>query len=154
MDQMDWTRKLDRLKQGELRLEEPGESGLTAYANTSLYELREYVKALEQGYRRRGSTINAYQHMEKARELARMKGRSLRELMDGAWSARACLGYAIFGLRQAGLRECEIERVIDAMRENLQTVGVEDAEGGFQTWAEQRKPEWIGPSAEMKPTAT
>ena len=154
MDQMDWTRKLDRLKQGELRLEEPGDSGMTAYANTSLYELREYVKALEQGYRRRGSTISSYRHMEKARELARMKGRSLRELMDEAWSERACLGYAVLGLRQAGLRDGEIERVIEAMRENLQAAGLEDAEGAFQTWADRRKPEWIRPSAEMKPTAT
>ena len=47
----DWEQQLKALREGKLRLEPPGESGLTEYASSSLFELRQYVEALEEGYR-------------------------------------------------------------------------------------------------------
>ena len=40
MNDYNFNVQLDRLREGKLILQDPGESGLTAYASDALYELR------------------------------------------------------------------------------------------------------------------
>lgn len=52
-----YTDQLKQLSAGKLQLEPPRENGLTAYATSGIYEMGAYIKALEEGYRRRGQEI-------------------------------------------------------------------------------------------------
>ena len=144
MDNIDWQRQLLALHEGTLRLEEPGESGLTAYASTTLYELRRYVKALECGYRKNYKELAGYRYREGKGTLARLMEakerleRANAELLDRQWSEGACLGYAVMGLRGAGFSPADAVRVLEAMQEAMSLYTLRQAAEAHQAILEDR----------------
>ena len=112
MNGLDFQTQLDKLRQGKLILQQPGESGLTAYASTSLYELRSYVAALEAGYRELTERLAAYR--------GQAKGRTLGQVVRNQWSDGACLGYAAMAMRQAGLTPVATIGILELMETMMQ----------------------------------
>lgn len=124
MNGFDFSCQLDKLRQGKLELQAMGESGMTAYASTSLYELREYVKALEAGYRVVSQRLKAYR--------ARTSGRSIAELAENQWSEGACLGFAVIGMRMTGLDPAQTVAILDAISEAMEQHSLEEAAKAHQ----------------------
>ena len=48
-------------------------------------------------------------------------------LSDGPWRNDACLGYAYLAMKQVGLNEAEIRKVLDEMVQQFDLVSVEEA---------------------------
>lgn len=164
----EWTKQLEALRNGRLRLEGPGESGLTRYASTALYELREYVKALEHGYRHLSNEVSRYRNKEKAAEVTGILG-----LLKHQWSEGAALGYAGMALIQSGMPPHQVVAHLELMEELMEQFdldyaaefcqGLKDGgDGGTDSSAPLRfaqndnedgrcGAEWIGASAELKP---
>ena len=144
MDNIEWQRQLLSLHEGTLRLEEPGESGMTAYASTTLYELRRYVKALECGYRKLFEELAGYRTREKKGTLARLMNakerleRANAELLDHQWSDGACLGYAAMGMRGAGFPPSDTVRILEAMQEAMSIYTLRQAAEAHQAILEDR----------------
>lgn len=111
----EWTKQLEALRNGRLRLEGPEESGLTRYASTALYELREYVKALEHGYRHLSAAVRRYESKEKAAEVTGILG-----LLKHQWSDGACLGYAGMALIQSGMPPHQVVAHLELMEELME----------------------------------
>ena len=124
----EWERQLTELREGKLRLEPPGESGLTIYASSSLFELRQYVAGLEHGYRNIFHELAVYR--------AKAGNRTLKELVDRQWSEGACLGYAVMGLRQAGFSPQDAICVLEAMEDAKQIYTLEQAAEAHQALLE------------------
>lgn len=124
MNGFDFAVQLDRLRQGKLELQEIGAGGLAAYAATWLPDLREYVKALEAGYRANMTRLTTYR--------AKTGGKSIAELAENQWSEGACLGYAAIGLRMAGYSPAETVTVLDAISEAMETHDLEEAAQAHQ----------------------
>lgn len=116
--------QLDKLRQGKLELQAMGDSGLTAYAATSLYELREYVKALEAGYRTVSQRLTAYR--------AKTGGKTIAELAENQWSEGACLGFAVIGMRMTGLDPAQTVAILDAISEAMEQHSLEEAAKAHQ----------------------
>lgn len=163
MNITEWTKQLEALRNGRLRLEGPEESGLTRYASTALYELREYVKALEHGYRHLSAEVRRYESKEKAAEVTGILG-----LLKHQWSDGAALGYAGMALIQSGMPPHQVVAHLELMEELMEQFDLDYAaefcqglKDGFQDAntedrAKEEKnaeetPEWIGASAELKP---
>lgn len=144
MDNIDWQRQLLALHDGTLQLEDPGESGLTAYASTTLYELRRYAKALECGYRKLFGELAGYRARETKGTLARLMAakdsleRANAELLEHQWSEGACLGYAAMGMRGAGLSPADTVRVLEAMAEAMELYTLRQAAEAHQAILEDR----------------
>lgn len=115
MNITEWTKQLEALRNGRLRLEGPEESGLTRYASTALYELREYVKALEHGYRHLSAEVRRYQNKEKAAEVTGILG-----LLKHQWSDGAALGYAGMALIQSGMPPHQVVAHLELMEELME----------------------------------
>lgn len=124
MNGFDFAVQLDRLRQGKLELQAMGESGMTAYASTSLYELREYVKALEAGYRANTQRLTAYR--------AKASGKSIAELAENQWSEGACLGYAAMAFRQSGLSPDQAVGLLELMADLMEEYSLEQAAEAHQ----------------------
>lgn len=120
MNGMDFCVQLDRLREGKLILQPPGESGLTAYASSSLYELRSYVSALERGYRALTGRLEAYR--------GQARGKTLGEMISRQWSEGACLGYAAMAMIQKGLSPERVVDMLEIMEELMATFELEYAE--------------------------
>lgn len=124
-----YQRQLTALREGSLRLDAPGETGLTEYASTTVYELRAYVAALEAGYRTVCEIVDAYRANEQRRERFRESsgGKKLQKLMGAKWSPDACLGYAFLGMRAVGFDPEQTIKVLEAMDEQMEKTGLESA---------------------------
>jgi hypothetical protein len=120
MDRNEWEISMDRLRQGKLQLPEPEENGLSQYAGGAIYELRQYIAALEHGYRAQAETLRLYRAQTS-------RGDSLGRLMENQWSADAALGYAAMGMRSAKIRPDQGVLALDAMMEAMEHYSLDEA---------------------------
>ena len=120
MDRIEWEISMDKLRQGKLQLPEPEENGLSQYAGGALFELRQYIAALEHGYRAQAETLRLYRAQTS-------RGDSLGRLMKNQWSADAALGYAAMGMRSAKIRPDQGVLALDAMMEAMEHYSLDEA---------------------------
>jgi hypothetical protein len=120
MDRIEWEISMDKLRQGKLKLPDPEENGLSQYAGGALFELRQYIKALEQGYRAQAETLRLYRAKTS-------RGDSLGRLMERQWSNDAALGYAAMGMRSAKIRPDQGVLALDAMMEAMEQCSLDEA---------------------------
>ena len=143
MDREEFERQLEALRRGELTLEPPEDNGLSRFAGGRLYELREYISALEAGYRLKTGQLEVYR--------SKARGRSLGELVRDQWSDGAALGYAAMAAIDCGLTPSATVGLLEQMEDIMETVSREAAAEYCQTMKEGGPPEWVGPGAELKP---
>ncbi|MBQ6281484.1 MAG: hypothetical protein IJK69_05455 [Oscillospiraceae bacterium] len=120
MDRIEWEISMDKLRQGKLQLPDPEENGLSQYAGGAIYELRQYIAALEHGYRAQAETLRLYRAQTS-------RGDSLGKLMENQWSNDAALGYAAMGMRAAQIRPDQGVLALDAMMEAMEHYSLEEA---------------------------
>lgn len=172
MDRNEWELSMDRLRQGKLQLPEPEENGLSQYAGGAIYELRQYIAALEHGYRAQAETLRLYRAQTS-------RGDSLGKLMENQWSNDAALGYAAMGMQAAAIRPDQGVLALDAMMEAMEHFSLDEAraverglresdaptetrdggDGGQGSGrptgtADGEMPRVVGPSAEFVPEET
>lgn len=172
MDRIEWEISMDRLRQGKLQLPEPEENGLSQYAGGAIYELRQYIAALEHGYRAQAETLRLYRAQTS-------RGDSLGKLMENQWSNDAALGYAAMGMQTAQIRPDQGVLALDAMMEAMEHYSLDEArayerglresdaptetrdggDGGQGSGrptgtADGEMPRVVGPSAEFVPEET
>lgn len=135
---LEWGRQIAALREGELRLVAPGEDGLSLFARGHIDDLREYLIALEHGYRSVCETLDGYRKRERVRPALRAGDKSLQELVENQWSEGACLGYAVMGLRQAGFSPSDAIRVLEAMAEAMELYTLRQAAEAHQAILEDR----------------
>lgn len=120
MDRIEWEISMDKLRQGKLQLPDPEENGLSQYAGGAIYELRQYIAALEHGYRAQAETLRLYRAQTS-------RGDSLGRLMENQWSNDAALGYAAMGMRSAKIRPDQGVLALDAMMEAMEHYSLDEA---------------------------
>lgn len=120
MDRIEWEISMDRLRQGKLQLPEPEENGLSQYAGGAIFELRQYIAALEHGYRAQAETLRLYRAQTS-------RGASLGRLIENQWSADAALGYAAMGMQAAEIRPDQGVLALDAMMEAMEHYSLDEA---------------------------
>ena len=120
MDRIEWEISMDRLRKGKLQLPEPEENGLSQYAGGAIYELRQYIAALEHGYRAQAETLRLYRAQTS-------RGDSLGRLLENQWSNDAALGYAAMGMQAAAIRPDHGVLALDAMMEAMEHYSLEEA---------------------------
>lgn len=121
MNSLEWNNRIDQLRQGKLTLPEPEENGLSQYAGSAIFELRQYISALEHGYRAQAETLRLYRAQNS-------RGGSLARLLENQWSDEAALGYAMIALNGIGLTRAETAAALEAMQEAMRTVSRDEAE--------------------------
>ena len=154
---LEWDRQTAALREGKLRLLAPEEDGLSMFARRSIDNLREYVKALEHGYRKVCEDLDLYRKRERVRPALHAGDVSLQELVENQWSDAAALGYAAMTLIQEGLSPSAAVGILKRMEEIMddfeRSYAAEFHKGLLDgvSDAEAQAPEWIGASAELKP---
>lgn len=147
---------LDELRRGRIALSAVSVSGISARAKRDLWILREYIGALEEGYR------------ALFRETAIWRSRNnrvrLADLVRNQWSDDAALGYALIAMDSVGLRPYEVAAALEAMQDAMDTVDRAEAAGRLrdvrdgdaededdETLEAGEMPRVVGPSAEFVP---
>ena len=133
MNTMDFERQLIRLRSGELRLAQPGDEGLSAYAMGATCELRRYLAALEAGYREVCQLLDAYRANDRRRETLRQcKGlQEARALAGEKWSRRAALGYAAMAANQLYGDPARVVQLLELMEDIMDAYTRRTAEGYY-----------------------
>lgn len=121
MNDKEWKINMSELRKGKLQLAEHEENLLSQRARKDFYELKEYISALEDGYRAQGKMLRLYRAQTS-------RGDSLGRLMENQWSDEAALGYALIALNGIGLTRAETAAALEAMQEAMRTVIRADAE--------------------------
>lgn len=138
MDRIEWQRQLLALREGKLRIEEPGESGMTSYATDATYEMKQYITALECGYREIYKELAGYRAREARGTLARLMEakerleRANAELLDHQWSEGACLGYAAMAMRQSGMLPSQVVGLLELMCDLMDQISLRQAAEAHQ----------------------
>ena len=127
MNDKEWEINMGKLRAGELQLAEREENLLSQRARKDFYELKEYVSALESGYRAQGKMLRLYRAQTS-------RGDSLGRLMENQWSDEAALGYALIALNGIGLTRAETAAALEAMQEAMRTVIRADAAERSRRW--------------------
>ena len=127
MNDKEWEINMSELRQGKLQLADHEENLLSQRARKDFYELKEYVSALESGYRAQGKMLRLYRAQTS-------RGDSLGRLMENQWSDEAALGYALIALNGIGLTRAEIAAALEAMQEAMRTVIRADAAERSRRW--------------------
>lgn len=127
MNDKEWEINMGKLREGKLQLSEHEGNLLSQRARKDFYELKEYVSALESGYRAQGKMMRLYRAQTS-------RGDSLGRLMENQWSDEAALGYALIALEGIGLKRSEIAAALEAMQEAMRTVIRADAEERSRRW--------------------
>lgn len=133
---LEWNQQMKALREGELRLVAPEEDGLSMFARRSVYDLREYLAALEHGYRRVCEELDDYRKRERVCPALRAQDKSLQDLVNNQWSEGAALGYAIMGLRQAGFSPADAICVLEAMEDAMEIYDLTAAAEAHQAMVE------------------
>lgn len=134
MDREDFSRQITALRRGELRLERPEANGLSRFAGGALFEMRQYVSALEAGYRAVCGIADGYARQERVTEAT--SGRLVRELTERQWSDGAALGYAAMALRMTGYTPSAAICVLEAMQEAMEANTLQEAAEAHQALLE------------------
>lgn len=127
MNDKEWEINMSKLREGKLQLAEHEENLLSQRARKDFYELKEYISALESGYREQGKMLRLYRAQTS-------RGDSLGRLMENQWSDEAALGYALIALEGIGLKRSEIAAALEAMQEAMRTVIRADAAERYKRW--------------------
>ena len=127
MNDIEWKINMSKLREGKLQLSENEENLLSQRARKDFYELKEYISALEAGYREQGKMLRLYRAQTS-------RGDSLGRLMENQWSDEAALGYALIALEGIGLKRSEIAAALEAMQEAMRTVIRADAAERSRRW--------------------
>lgn len=127
MNDKEWEINMGKLRAGELQLAEREENLLSQRARKDFYDLKEYVSALESGYRTQGKMLRLYRAQTS-------RGDSLGRLMENQWSDEAALGYALIALNGIGLTRAETAAALEAMQEAMRTVIRADAAERSRRW--------------------
>ena len=127
MNDKEWEINMGKLRAGELQLAEREENLLSQRARKDFYELKEYVSALESGYRAQGKMLRLYRAQTS-------RGDSLGRLMENQWSDEAALGYALIALNGIGLTRAETAAALEAMQEAMRTIIRADAAERRRRW--------------------
>lgn len=127
MNDKEWEINMGKLRQGKLQLAEHEENLLSQRAMKDFCELKEYISALEAGYREQGKMLRLYRAQTS-------RGDSLGRLMENQWSDEAALGYALIALNGIGLTRAEIAAALEAMQEAMRTVIRADAAERSRRW--------------------
>lgn len=109
MDRQEFEQQISALRQGKLRLEPPEENGLSRFAGGTIYELRQYISAVETGYRVLWGLLERDMGKVKAGET------TLGELIANQWSDEAALGYAYLAAYMIGLSPDRAVRLLETM---------------------------------------
>lgn len=120
MYRIEWEISMDKLRQGKLQLPEPEENLLSQRAMKDFCELKEYISALEAGYREQGKMLRLYRAQTS-------RGDSLGKLMENQWSNDAALGYAAMGMQAAQIRPDQGVLALDAMMEAMEHFSLDEA---------------------------
>ena len=121
MEREDFARQLSALRRGELRLTQEG-SSLSRYAALWPTDQKQYISALEAGYRK---TTGDLDKLQKVR--AGAGGPTLGQLIKNQWSDEAALGYAFMACNAAGIRPDKTVVILEHMGEIMGRVEREDA---------------------------
>ena len=121
MNSETYEEQLRQLSAGKLRLEPTEKNELKAVAMSGIPEIGEYIRALEDGYSRRGQEIT------KLTALLRTLPKRLRGADELPWSRGACSGYAIMAMRQAGIPVRDQICILDAMEEAMDLYSLDEA---------------------------
>lgn len=152
MDRIEWQRKLLALRDGKLRIEKPGESGMTSYATDATYEMKQYITALECGYREVYKELAGYRAREEKGTLARLLDakerleRANAEMLENQWSESACLGYAAMAMRQSGMLPSQVVGLLELMCDLMDQISLRQAAEAHQAlldgspWTAQEAP--------------
>lgn len=127
MNDKEWEINMGKLREGKLQLAEHEENLLSQRARKDFYELKEYISALESGYRAQGKMLRLYRAQTS-------RGDSLGRLMENQWSDEAALGYALIALNGIGLTRAETAAALEAMQEAMRTVIRADAAERSRRW--------------------
>lgn len=127
MNDKEWEINMGKLRQGKLQLAEHEENLLSQRAMKDFCELKEYIFALEAGYREQGKMLRLYRAQTS-------RGDSLGRLMENQWSDEAALGYALIAMNGIGLKRSEICAALEAMQEAMRTVIRADAAERSRRW--------------------
>ena len=127
MNDKEWEINMSELRKGKLQLADNEENLLSQRARKDFYELKEYVSALESGYRAQGKMLRLYRAQTS-------RGDSLGRLMENQWSDEAALGYALIALNGIGLTRAETAAALEAMQEAMRTVIRADAAERSRRW--------------------
>lgn len=127
MNDKEWEINMGKLRAGELQLADNEGTLLSQRARKDFYELKEYVSALESGYRAQGKMLRLYRAQTS-------RGDSLGRLMENQWSDEAALGYALIALNGIGLTRAETAAALEAMQEAMRTVIRADAAERSRRW--------------------
>lgn len=127
MNDKEWEINMGKLREGKLQLAEHEENLLSQRAMKDFCELKEYISALESGYRTQGKMLRLYRAQTS-------RGDSLGRLMENQWSDEAALGYALIALNGIGLKRSEIAAALEAMQEAMRTVIRADAAERIRRW--------------------
>ena len=121
MNSETYLEQLRQLRAGKLRMDPPGEIALKAIAMGGIPGIEEYIRALEEGYSRRGQEIS------KLTALLRTLPKRLRGEGELPWSRGACSGYAIMAMRQSGIQVRDQICILDAMEEAMDLYSLDEA---------------------------
>ena len=127
MNDKEWEINMSELRKGKLQLADNEANLLSQRARKDFYELKEYVSALESGYRAQGKMLRLYRAQTS-------RGDSLGRLMENQWSDEAALGYALIALNGIGLTRAETAAALEAMQEAMRTVIRADAAERSRRW--------------------
>ena len=127
MNDKEWEINMGKLRQGKLQLAEHEENLLSQRAMKDFCELKEYISALEAGYREQGKMLRLYRAQTS-------RGDSLGRLMENQWSDEAALGYALIAMNGIGLTRAETAAALEAMQEAMRTVIRADAAERRMRW--------------------
>lgn len=113
MDRQEFMQQISALRQGKLRLEPPEENGLSRFAGGTIYELRQYIAAVETGYRVLWGLLERNMGKVKAGET------TLGELIAKQWSDEAALGYAWMAAVQIALPPDKTVMLLEEMGDKM-----------------------------------
>lgn len=121
MDREDFVRQISALRRGELRLEPPENNGLSLFAGAWLTDLKQYVAALETGYRTLWGLLEHDMGKVKAGDT------TLGEMIRNQWSDEAAMGYAYMACIEAAVRPDQTVMILESMGRILGEISREDA---------------------------
>lgn len=127
MSDKEWEINMGKLREGKLQLAENEGNLLSQRALKDFCELKEYISALESGYRAQGKLLRLYRAQTS-------RGDSLGRLMENQWSDEAALGYALIALNGIGLTREKICAALEAMQEAMRTVIRPYAAERYRMW--------------------
>lgn len=113
MDREDFVRQISALRRGELRLPQEG-SALSRYAALWPTDQKQYISALEAGYRKATGDLDKLQKVR-----AGAGGPTLGQLIKNQWRDEAARGYAYIAACQIGLPPDRTVQLLETLADTI-----------------------------------